>query len=684
MKNILLNSKLCFGPMSLNIVNSLIEFSNTTEIPITIIPSRRQIEWNGGYVNNWTTKDFSEYIKSKSKYIAIQRDHAGPGQGLNDDDGYESLKYDCKYFDAIHIDPWKKYPNFEEGLKWTIDLLKFCDNENKNLYYEIGTEEAIRHFEDCEIDELIKRVKESVSNDLFNKILFCVIQSGTALKNNENIGIYDNSRLLNMIKVTKKYNLLSKEHNGDYMGNEIMINRFENKLDSINIAPELGVCETKIILEHLINENKTDDINKFYNLCYLSRKWEKWVSSDFQPDDNKIRLIKICGHYLFSNNDFLKIKNKIDNIDNIIIKKLNILYRNLFDCSNKFFTKKHLHNVIRVHPPKNTQMVDDRLRLHRAERLDPFPKDFFNNFLKTIDQKDFRFYPYTHELKEKIASRHNLNVNNVFMNNGSSENIRIFYNAFATSNKEVIITDPSYPMHEVYANLENAKLIKINYNDKLNWSIDDMISKINNNTSCICFANPNSPIGDLKSLEDIEKLLVFTNKLSIPVLIDEAYVEYSNQESCINFLKKYDNLVISRTFSKALGCAGLRIGYLLSNYSIMQVLNKFITTYEVAGISARFGSYLLENQNIIDSYVEKIKKEKEIIGKICNQKNIPCILNNCNTIHLKPKNMNQIIELFEKDNVLYRTRILPHDNEFWFAIVVYPDFHKSIYFSLMI
>ena len=114
MKNILVNSKLCFGPMSKNIVDTLINFSNETETPITFIPSRRQVEWNGGYVNNWTTKDFSHYVKSKSKYAAIQRDHGGPGQGLHDDDGYESLTHDCKYFDSIHIDPWKKYPDFDD------------------------------------------------------------------------------------------------------------------------------------------------------------------------------------------------------------------------------------------------------------------------------------------------------------------------------------------------------------------------------------------------------------------------------------------------------------------------------------------------------------------------------------------------------------------------------------------
>ena len=186
-KNILQQSKICFGPMSKNIVNVILKFSQTHKIPITFIPSRRQIEWNGGYVSNWTTQNFMEYISDKSDYIAVQRDQGGPGQGLYDDDGYESLNYDCQYLDAIHIDPWKKYPNFEKGLKWTIDILNYCYQKNPNLYYEIGTEEAIRKFSVEETNKLISMVKKNINPKIFNRILFCVIQSGTALKNNENI-----------------------------------------------------------------------------------------------------------------------------------------------------------------------------------------------------------------------------------------------------------------------------------------------------------------------------------------------------------------------------------------------------------------------------------------------------------------------------------------------------------------
>lgn len=103
--------------MSKNVVDTIIYFSEVYNIEVIFISSRRQIEYNAGYVNNWTTDEFAQHVHSKYPNIIIERDHAGPGQGTVDDDEFESLKHDNKYFDIIHIDPWKKYTNFDEGLK---------------------------------------------------------------------------------------------------------------------------------------------------------------------------------------------------------------------------------------------------------------------------------------------------------------------------------------------------------------------------------------------------------------------------------------------------------------------------------------------------------------------------------------------------------------------------------------
>jgi len=315
------NIKYFIGPMTKNVVDTIAEYSNKSGNLIGLIPSRRQIEFNSGYVNNWTTEEFSKYVKSISSNIVIKRDHAGPGQGQLDDDGYQSLSEDCKYLDLIHIDPWKKYPDFNLGLTETIRMIEHCYNLNSKLEYEIGTEEAIRRFEPYELDELVSKLKSRLHTRVFKKIKYLVIQSGTFLTGNTQTGSYDSQRLLTMIKVAKKYNLISKEHNGDYIPIHTIHEKFNLGLDSINIAPEFGLIETQTYLDHM--EEGSEEFERFWQICYDSMKWQKWVSSEFNPIANKKELIQICGHYVLSLPTFVDIKEKYPDIDGII--KTNIL-----------------------------------------------------------------------------------------------------------------------------------------------------------------------------------------------------------------------------------------------------------------------------------------------------------------------------------------------------------------------
>jgi len=318
--------KYFIGPMSKLVVDSIIEFSKKTGNTIGLIPSRRQVEYNGGYVNNWTTEAFKKYTND----FFVTRDHGGPGQGLKMDDGYESLRIDCKHLDMIHIDPWKKYPQYEEGLKKTIEMIKFCHKENSNIYFEVGTEESIRRFTANEIDQLLTDLKNALETEEYNQILYCVIQSGTSLKGNVNTGLYDTERLVSMIEVVQNHGFLSKEHNGDYLPASLIKEKFSLGLDSINIAPEFGQIETKTYLEKIKNE-KPELLDMLWAICYESRRWEKWIDNDFDPLKQKEELINICGHYVLSYPDFQKeIKSKFDDIDeeikNNIKKKLETLF----------------------------------------------------------------------------------------------------------------------------------------------------------------------------------------------------------------------------------------------------------------------------------------------------------------------------------------------------------------------
>ena len=316
--------------MSKNIVDAISNFCNDTENVIGLIPSRRQVEFDGGYVNNWTTKGFKEYTNNS----LVMRDHAGPGQGLDDDDGYQSLRVDCKHLDMIHVDPWKKYPRYEDGLKWTIEMIKFCYQQNSNLMFEVGTEQAIRKFSAHELNIFLRDLKESLSQEEYKQIKYCVIQSGTSLKGNQNTGLYDKKRLISMIRIVKDYGLLSKEHNGDYLPVNLIKEKFSLGLDSINIAPEFGQIETATYLNK-IKKEKLELLNVLWKICYNSKRWEKWVDNNFDPFVQKEELINICGHYVLSHPDFVKkIKSNFENIDSEIQHNIEIKLKGLFSGSS--------------------------------------------------------------------------------------------------------------------------------------------------------------------------------------------------------------------------------------------------------------------------------------------------------------------------------------------------------------
>ena len=304
------NIKYFIGPMSKNVVDAVIEHNGN----FGFIPSRRQVDYNGGYVNNWSTGEFATYVGGR---VPIGRDHGGAGQGYREDDGYESFLHDYKYFDIIHIDPWKKYQKFEDGLEETLAVLNYIYNMDQSVMFEVGTEEAIRKFTADELDTLLRTLSEF---EFFDNIEYAVVQSGVGLDlgKQTNTGTFDSNRLKEMVNVCKKFGKKSKEHNGDYLSSVEYKSRFDLGLDSINIAPEFGQLETLCYLDEM-----GDDIEDYYQICYESKRWEKWVSKDFIPEDNKKELIQICGHYVFSDEEFTLIKPDIDHkIKRVIKNKL--------------------------------------------------------------------------------------------------------------------------------------------------------------------------------------------------------------------------------------------------------------------------------------------------------------------------------------------------------------------------
>ena len=143
----------------------------------------------------------------------------------------------------------------------------------------------------------------------------------------------------------------------------------------------------------------------------------------------------------------------------------------------------------------------------------------------------------------------------IFMSAGSDIAIKTCFELFTKKNDKVIIMNPTFGMVNVYCNIYALKSVKIGFNKKLELDYKKLFENINKRTSLIILANPNSPTGTIIPKEIMIKIFSKTNKLNIPLVIDEAYEGFFSK-SYVKYIQKYKNIIITRTFSKSFGLEG--------------------------------------------------------------------------------------------------------------------------------
>ena len=312
--------KYYIGPMSQNVVDCVIKHGQMHSIGL--IPSRRQVDFSGGYVNGWNTETFSSYVKKKNSSVLLCRDHGGAEQGQVSDDGNKSFETDAQYLDLIHIDPFRVSQTIYQAAEKTGNMIEKLFGINPNIMYEVGTEEAIFKYEPEHLNWMLGYLKIRLRVEQFNQIKYAVVQSGTRLDlaTRTNTGNYNNTRLEKFIKVVKNFDLLSKEHNGDYLTDSFDVEvRFASGLDAINIAPEYGQIESEFYLEMCKKDSSL--FEKMYEICYNSGKWKKWISDVSRV--SKSQIIMTCCHYILSDKSFINnIKSHFPNADKLIQKRI--------------------------------------------------------------------------------------------------------------------------------------------------------------------------------------------------------------------------------------------------------------------------------------------------------------------------------------------------------------------------
>jgi histidinol-phosphate aminotransferase len=216
--------------------------------------------------------------------------------------------------------------------------------------------------------------------------------------------------------------------------------------------------------------------------------------------------------------------------------------------------------------------------------------------------------PQQLELKELIAEKRDVKVENILIGNGSDEVLDLLYRAFCEPNKDNVITlPPTYGMYEVLANINAVENRAVLLTDDFQPNAEAILSKIDENTKILFLCSPNNPTGNSFSDKIIFNLL---NNFSGLILIDEAYIDFSEKDSWLLLLKEYPNLVICQTLSKAYAMAGMRIGILYASAEIISVLNKIKPPYNINILSQEKAIKKIQ-QSTLDFQVKKILLERD-------------------------------------------------------------------------
>ena len=365
---------LCIGPMSKNCVDATIELADQYKSPLMLIASRRQIDseqFGGGYVENWSTKQFSDYVRSKdiNKNIILARDHGGPWQNeleknknMNLKDAMQSAKDSyCADIDAgfhmLHIDPSidiHSQPTADQILERVYELYDFswsyAQQKGKDIIFEIGTEEQSgSNNSKEELEYTLESMRKFCKNNKLPFPSFIVIQAGTRVMETKNIGSFDSPiRIANelppeiqipqMIDICNKFGIFMKEHNTDYLSTDSLKWQPRLGIHAANIAPEFGVAETRAFISILKEGGHNDLVEEFLKISYESMKWKKWMMKNTDANDTDRAII--AGHYVFSSNEFIKLKakalKKIDNLEDFLKKKVKesiFRYMNAFNLT---------------------------------------------------------------------------------------------------------------------------------------------------------------------------------------------------------------------------------------------------------------------------------------------------------------------------------------------------------------
>lgn len=318
---------------------------------------------------------------------------------------------------------------------------------------------------------------------------------------------------------------------------------------------------------------------------------------------------------------------------------------------------KNLRNI-EPYVPGEQSKDKDIVKINANENpYPPSPKAI--EALKSFDTNKLRFYPSANstKLKEAIAKYYKVDVSNVFVGNGSDDVLAVAFQSFFNSEKPIVYPDLTYSFYPVWCSLFGIKYKNYSVGDDFRINPEDYKEK----NGGVVIPNPNAPTSLGEGLDFVEKILNY-NQDSV-VIIDEAYVDFGGTSS-IPLIDKYENLLVTGTFSKSRSLAGLRIGFAIGSKAlidVMEAVKNSYNSYTVDSLSIEMGAASIEDDEYFKSTCQKVIKTRERVTLELEKLGFDVLDSQTNFIFAthNEHNMKSLFEYLKTQKVFIRYFSLP-------------------------
>lgn len=300
-----------------------------------------------------------------------------------------------------------------------------------------------------------------------------------------------------------------------------------------------------------------------------------------------------------------------------------------------------------------------KLWLDKNENNDIFLEKFYLRILKKLKFSDISAYPDLTETYEKYSKFLGVNKKQIFLTSGSDLAIKSIFDFFIFPGDKVLTTNPTYAMYGIYCKIFRANNILLDYKfsqKKPYLDIKKLLFLIKKHKpKLICIPNPDSPTGQIISKKNIEHILKIAKKNKSLVLLDEAYfLFYKN--TFIKYVNKYNNLIVTRSASKAMAIAGLRVGVVISNSNLISNIFMQKPMYEISSIGNVFIKEIIKpnNYKFIKQSVKRLIEGKKLFIEFLKKSNIDYFESHANFIHVNFGNFKKKIITKLENSIYFR------------------------------